>query len=160
MHDAPQSNRLSRPTSVKAPIIGRAGSGKVQRGPAPRSNWRRRFATSSRLRKIGLPSKRGAAKQRLGRARLHTWRVRNTWCVWRLREDFSRSELASWHQSTFFGRRAAQQRGAIAAALHGADGALGLLERRAQGLSRGGENHREQQDERGEGPHGEPYRSS
>ena len=51
MHDAPQSNRLSRPTSVKAPIIGRAGSGKVQwglrrgpigaAGPQPRAGCRR-----------------------------------------------------------------------------------------------------------------------
>jgi Arc/MetJ-type ribon-helix-helix transcriptional regulator len=77
--------------------------------------------------------------------------------VWRLREDFSRNERASWYQSTLFGRRrrAAQQRGAIAAALHRADGALGLLERRVQGLSRGGENQREEQGERGNGPHGD-----
>ena len=77
--------------------------------------------------------------------------------VWRLRDGFSRSERASWYQSTLFGRgrRAAQQRGAIAAALHRADGALRLLERRAQGLSRGGENQREEQGERGEGPHGD-----
>jgi hypothetical protein len=77
--------------------------------------------------------------------------------VWRLRDGFSRNERASWYQSTLFGRRrrAAQQRGAIAAALHGADGALRLLERRAQGLSRGGENHREEQGERGESPHGD-----
>jgi hypothetical protein len=76
--------------------------------------------------------------------------------VWRLREDFSRSQRASWHQSTLFGRRrAAQQRGAIAAALHRADGALRLLERRAQGLRRGGENQREEQGERGDGPHGD-----
>jgi hypothetical protein len=52
MHDAPQSNRPSRPTPVKAPIIGRAGSGKVQWEPAPRSNWRRRSATTSRLRQV------------------------------------------------------------------------------------------------------------
>jgi hypothetical protein len=32
---------------------------------------------------------------------------------------------------------------------------LGLLERRAQGLSRGGQDHREEQGERGEGPHGD-----
>jgi hypothetical protein len=32
----PQSNRLSRPTPVKAPIIGRAGGEKVQWGPSPR----------------------------------------------------------------------------------------------------------------------------
>src|SRR5262249_12767914 len=42
VHDAPQSNRLPRPTTVKAPIIGRAGNEKVQWGPAPRSNWCRR----------------------------------------------------------------------------------------------------------------------
>jgi hypothetical protein len=157
MHDAPQSNRLSRPTSVKAPIIGRAASGKVQRGPAPRSHRRRRSATSSGCRRSDYRRSAGAAKQRLGGARLHTWRVWNTWRVWRLREGFPRSERASWHQSTLFGRRrrAAQQRGAIAAALHRADGALRLLERRAQGLSRGGENHREEQGERGEGPHGD-----
>ena len=77
--------------------------------------------------------------------------------VWRLRDSFSRNERASRHQSTLFGRRrrAAQQRGAIAAALHGADGALRLLERRAQGLRRGGQNHREEQGERGDGPHGD-----
>jgi len=77
--------------------------------------------------------------------------------VWRLRAGFSRSERASRYQSTLFDRRrrAAKDRGAIAAALHRADGALGLLERRAQGLSRGGENHREEQGERGEGPHGD-----
>ena len=77
--------------------------------------------------------------------------------VWRLRDGFSRNQRASWYQSTLFGRRrrAAQQRGAIAAALHGADGALGLLERRAQGLCRGGEHHREEQGERGDGPHGD-----
>jgi hypothetical protein len=53
----PQSNRLSRPTPVKAPIIGRAGSGKVQcwlhRGPIGAAAT----ATTSRPRKIGLPSK-------------------------------------------------------------------------------------------------------
>jgi hypothetical protein len=134
----PNPTALSRPTPVKAPIIGRAGSGKVQwgqhrgpigaAGPRPRAGCRR-----SDYRRSA-----GAAKRRLGGARLHTWRVWNTWRVWRLREDFSRSERASRYQSTLFGRRAAQQRGAIAAALHGADGALRLLERRAQGLSRGG----------------------
>jgi hypothetical protein len=82
--------------------------------------------------------------------------------VWRLRDGFSRSERASWSESTFFGRRrrAAQQRGAIAAALHRADGALRLLERRAQGLRRGGENHREEHGERGDGPHGDRSRVS
>src|ERR1700730_13054260 len=77
--------------------------------------------------------------------------------VWRLRDGFPRSERASRYQSTLCGRRrcAAQQRGAIAAALHRADGALRLLERRAQGLRRGGQNHREEQGERGEGPHGD-----
>jgi hypothetical protein len=30
-----------------------------------------------------------------------------------------------------------------------------LLERRAQGLRRGGENQREEQGERGDGPHGD-----
>jgi hypothetical protein len=79
------------------------------------------------------------------------------WRVWRLREGFSRNERASWYGSTLFGRRrrVAKDRGAIAAALHGADGALRLLERRAQGLSRGGENQREKQGERSDGPHGD-----
>jgi hypothetical protein len=57
MHDAPQSNRLSRPTSVKAPIIGRAGSGKVQWGPHRGPIGAAGTATTSRLQKIGLPSK-------------------------------------------------------------------------------------------------------
>src|SRR6516225_6943099 len=79
------------------------------------------------------------------------------WRVWREPEGFSRNQRASWYQSTPFGRRrrVAQQRGAIAAALHRADGALCLLERRAQRLCRGGWNQREQQGERGDGPHGE-----
>jgi len=79
------------------------------------------------------------------------------WRVLRWPDGFSRNQRASWYDSTLFGRRrrVAKPRGAIAAALHGADGALGLLERRPQGLSRGGENHREEQGERGEGPHGD-----
>jgi hypothetical protein len=79
------------------------------------------------------------------------------WRVWREPEGFSGNQRASWGQSTLFGRRrrVAQQRGAIAAALHRADGALCLLERRAQGLCRGGENQREEQGERGDGPHGD-----
>src|SRR5262249_9769367 len=62
------------------------------------------------------------------------------WRVWREPEGFSRNQRASWYQSTLFGRRrrVAEQRGATAAALHIADGALCLLERRAQGLCRGG----------------------
>jgi hypothetical protein len=79
------------------------------------------------------------------------------WRVWRLREGFSRNQRAAWYQSTLFDRRrrVAKQRGAIAAALHRADRALRLLERRAQGLRRGGRNHREEQGERGDGPHGD-----
>src|SRR5215813_13354431 len=130
--------RLSRPTPVKALVIGRAGSGKVQwglhRGPIGTAVCDREQAAEDRITVEALESH-----------------------VWRLREGFSRSERASRYESTLFGRRrrVAQQRGAIAAALHGADGALGLLERRAQGLSRSGENHREEQGERGEGPHGD-----
>src|SRR5229473_8452874 len=78
-------------------------------GPRPRAGCRR-----SDYRRSA-----GAAKRRLGGARLHTWRIWNTWRVWRLREGFPRSERAARYQSTLFGRRAAQQRGAIAAALHG-----------------------------------------
>lgn len=79
------------------------------------------------------------------------------WRVWIWPDGFSRNQRASWYQSTLFGRRrrVAKQRGAIAAALHGADGALRLLEPRAQGLRRGGENHREEQGERSDGPHGD-----
>src|SRR6516162_2384694 len=128
--------RLSRPTPVKALVIGRAGGGKVQwglhRGPIGAAVRDHAQAAEDRITVEALESH-----------------------VWRLREGFSRNERASWYQSTLFGRRAAQQRGAIAAALHIADGALGLLERRAQGLRRGGENHREEQGERGEGPHGD-----
>lgn len=40
-------------------------------GPGPRSNWRRRSATSSRLQKIGSPSKRGKQHQTI-RARRST----------------------------------------------------------------------------------------
>jgi len=107
----------------------------------------------------GPPPVRGVRRARMTRrssvlseaSRLLEWRV------WREPEGFSRNQRASWYQSTPFGRRrrVAQQRGAIAAALHRADGALCLLERRAQRLCRGGWNQREQQGERGDGPHGE-----
>jgi len=130
--------RLSRPTPVKALVIGRAGGGKVQwglhRGPIGAAVRDHAQAAEDRITVEALESH-----------------------VWRLRDGFSRSERASRYQSTLFGRRrrVAKQRGAIAAALHRADGALHLLERRAQGLCRGGWNHREQQGERGEGPHGD-----
>src|SRR5260221_6677254 len=135
--------------SIRATLATRAGRGKVQwgqhrgpigaAGPRPRAGCRR-----SDYRRSA-----GAAKRRLGGARLHTWRIWNTWRVWRLREGFPRSERAARYQSTLFGRRAAQQRGAIAAALHGADGALRLLERPAQGLSRGGAEPRDEPGQRG-----------
>ena len=130
--------RLSRPTPVKALVIGRAGSGKVQwglhRGPIGAAVRDHAQAAEDRITVEALE-----------------------WRVWRLRDNFSRNQRASRCGPTLFRRRrrVAKQRGAIAAALHGADGALGLLERRAQGLSRGGENHREEQGERGEGPHGD-----
>src|SRR5215468_4033087 len=115
----------SRPTLVKALVIGRAGSGKVQWGLRRGTDWAPPVRDHAQ-----------AAEERITVEALESH-------VWRLREGFSRNERASWYQSTLFGRRAAQQRGAIAAALHIADGALSLLERRAQGLRRGGENHRE-----------------
>src|SRR5215470_1166414 len=105
--------RLSRPTPVKALVIGRAGSGKVQwglhRGPIGAAVCDREQGAEDRITVEALESH-----------------------VWRLRDGFSRSER---YQSTLFGRRrrAAKDRGAIAAALHRADGALGLLERREQG---------------------------
>src|SRR5262249_35461844 len=112
----------SRPTLVKALVIGRAGSGKVQWGLRRGTDWAPPVRDHEQ-----------AAQDRITVEALESH-------VWRLREDFSRNERASWHQSTLFGRRrrAAKQRGAVAAALHGADGALRLLERRAQGLRRGG----------------------
>src|SRR5215475_12500415 len=62
------------------------------------------------------------------------------WRVWREPEGFSRNQRASYESTLFGRRRVAKQRGAIAAALHRAGGALCLLERRAQGLCRGGWN--------------------
>ena len=132
----------SRLPLLVAPAVKRFNGGLARedgrkRPFAPRSNWRRRDRDHEQ-----------AAEDRITVEALESH-------VWRLREGFSRNERASWYQSTLFGRRAAQQRAAIAAALHIADGALGLLERRAQGLSRGGENQREQHGERGDGPHGD-----
>src|SRR5260370_8178070 len=137
MHDAPQSNRPSGRPRSRLPLLVAPAAERFNgphRGPIGAAGPRPRAGRG----RSDYRRSAGAAKQRLGGAQLHTWRVWNTWRVWRLREGFSRSERAARYQSTLFGRRAAQQRGAIAAALHGADGALGLLDPRAQGLARAG----------------------
>src|SRR5262249_2440920 len=81
---------------------------------------------SHRKTDLGIPCRSKSAKVVL------------EWRVWREPEGFSRNQRASYESTLFGRRRVAKQRGAIAAALHRAGGALWLLKRRAQGLCRNG----------------------